>query len=118
MKKGAHKKVVLARELRLHFDKTIQVEKVLKTLLTEQRESFVFALESNGDCFIGATPERLVKKEESKVYSTCLAGSIARGKDEAEDELFGKMLLKDEKNLIEHQYVVEMIKEAIEDIML
>ena len=57
---------------------------------------------------------RLVKKND-KVYSTCLAGSIARGKNAIEDELLGKTLLKDEKNLIEHQFVVEMIKAAIED---
>ena len=49
------------------------------------------------------------------MYSTCLAGSIARGKDEVEDELLGNMLLNDDKNLIEHQYVVDMIKEAMED---
>lgn len=115
IKKGTLKKVVLARELRLLFDKNIQAESVLNRLRREQLDSYVFAFESNGDCFIGATPERLVKKEEDQVYSTCLAGSIARGKNEMEDKLLGNSLLNDDKNLIEHQYVIDMIKSAMED---
>ena len=51
------------------------------------------------------------------MYSTCLAGSIARGKTDVEDELLGKTLLNDDKNLMEHQFVVDMIKVAMEDIM-
>ena len=43
-------------------------------------------LNHNGDCFIGASPERLMKKENDHVYSACLAGSIARGKTDVEDE--------------------------------
>ncbi|MCQ6274479.1 isochorismate synthase [Bacillus sp. V3B] len=115
IKRGTLKKVVLARELRLLFDKKIQTESVLNRLLREQLDSYVFAFESNGDCFIGATPERLLKKTADQVYSTCLAGSIARGENEMEDEQLGNSLLNDNKNLIEHQYVVDMIKAAMED---
>jgi menaquinone-specific isochorismate synthase len=115
LKNGELKKVVLARELRLYYKEAIQVEQVLYHLLNEQKESFVFALESNGDCFIGASPERLVKKEGTRVYSTCLAGSIARGKTSEEDEELGNTLLSDVKNLNEHQFVVDMIKQAMED---
>lgn len=109
------KKVVVARELRLQFENTVQVEKVLTHLLEEQKESFIFAFEVNGDCFIGASPERLVKKEETRVLTTCLAGSIARGSTLEEDNLLGQNLLEDQKNLVEHQYVVDMIKEAMEE---
>lgn len=115
IKNGQQKKVVLARELRLMFDTEIQVEHVLHNLLNEQSDSYVFAFESNGDCFIGASPERLVKKEHNQIFSTCLAGSIGRGIDKAEDDLLGRKLLTDDKNLGEHQYVVDMIKEAMED---
>ena len=76
----------------------------------------MFAFESNGDCFLGASPERLVKKENEFVSSTCLAGSIARGKTDIEDNVFGEELLSDRKNLVEHQYVVDMIKEAMEEV--
>jgi menaquinone-specific isochorismate synthase len=113
---GPLEKVVLAREERLHFEKDVQAEQVLLQLLKQQPESFIFALESNGDCFIGASPERLVKKDKDRLFTTCLAGSIARGKTEQEDEKLGKELLSDPKNVMEHQYVVRMIKEAMEEI--
>ena len=111
---GALKKVVLARELRLYFDHAVEAGAVLSRLLKEQHESFIFAFEANGDCFLGASPERLVKKQGNDVFSTCLAGSISRGSTVAEDDALGNELLHDQKNLIEHQYVVEMIKEALE----
>ncbi len=109
------RKVVLARESRLVFDQDINIEGVLNSLLQEQHNSFIFAYESKGDCFIGATPERLVKKEQNQVYSVCLAGSIARGKTDDEDLQLGHSLLHDKKNLVEHQYVVDMIRDAMED---
>jgi menaquinone-specific isochorismate synthase len=115
LKEGLMKKVVLARELRLFFEDYVEAENVLSHLLVEQRESFIFAFESNNDCFIGASPERLVKKQGDAVFSTCLAGSIPRGKTSDEDQVLGETLLNDQKNLIEHQFVVEMIKEALED---
>lgn len=110
------KKVVLARELRLQFSHGIPVEPVLKHLMSEQHESFVFALEADGDCFVGASPERLVKKAGNEVFSTCLAGSIARGQSFEEDENLGADLLTDQKNLDEHQFVVEMIKNAMTEV--
>ena len=115
LKAGPLKKVVLARELRLLFDNAVAAEKVLEQLFNQQHDSFIFAFESNGDCFIGASPERLVKKQGRDVFSTCLAGSIPRGKTEEEDNLLGEQLLNDQKNLIEHGFVVEMIKEALEE---
>ena len=115
LKTGSLKKVVLARELRLVFDKQIHSELILENLYNQQRESFIFVFESNGDCFIGATPERLVKKHGNRVFSTCLAGSIKRGKTATEDESLGQTLLNDQKNLIEHGFVVEMIKAALEE---
>lgn len=112
---GPLKKVVLARELRLVFNNVVEAETVLENLYSQQPASFIFAFESNGDCFIGASPERLIKKQGTEVYSTCLAGSISRGRTDEEDQVLGQTLLNDQKNLIEHGFVVEMIKEALEE---
>lgn len=112
---GPLKKIVLARELRLIFNSQVEAEEILENLYLQQHESFLFAFEANGDCFIGASPERLVKKQGNEIFSTCLAGSISRGDTAVEDRILGETLLNDQKNLIEHQYVVEMIKEALEE---
>ncbi|WP_318507879.1 chorismate-binding protein [Bacillus sp. T3] len=63
LKEGPLKKVVLARELRLHFNAPVQVERVLSHLFKEQAESFIFAFESQGDCFIGASPGAAFEKK-------------------------------------------------------
>ena len=115
LEKGSLKKVVLARELRLFFEEPAEPEAALSHLNKAQHESFIFSFESNGDSFIGASPERLVKKQGKNIFSTCLAGSIGRGKTEEEDRALGDQLLSDQKNLIEHHYVVEMIREALEE---
>ncbi|MFE4429790.1 isochorismate synthase MenF [Peribacillus butanolivorans] len=107
-------KIVLARELRLVFERSIDSEKVLEQLIAEQPLSYIFSLEAGGDCFVGATPERLIKKQGNEVFSTCLAGSMGRGKTEEEDACLGDELLHDQKNLQEHQYVVSMISNAFE----
>lgn len=111
---GKFDKVVLAREARLSFADRVEASAVLWQLREQQPFSYLFAFEQEGQCFIGASPEQLVKKEGDACYSTCLAGSIRRGKTVQEDEQFGEWLLRDEKNLHEHRFVVQMIKEAME----
>lgn len=114
LKKTDMDKIVLARELRVKYQNQISSDAVLERLLNEQASSYIYSLESGKDCFIGASPERLVKKENENVLSTCLAGSIARGKTNEEDKQLGDQLLNDPKNLIEHQYVVGMIKNTLQ----
>lgn len=114
IKRGVLEKVVLARELQVSFEEPVQLEAVLKALAETQTNSYIFSFESNGEHFIGATPERLAKLEQQRLISTCLAGTIPRGQTEEEDRNLGQELLYDPKNRQEHQFVVEMIKEAVE----
>ncbi|TGB02163.1 isochorismate synthase [Halobacillus salinus] len=114
IKRGVLEKVVLARELQVKFEQPVQLEAVLKALAETQTNSYIFSFESNGEHFIGATPERLAKLEQQQLISTCLAGTIPRGHTEEEDRKLGQELLYDPKNRQEHQFVVEMIKEAVE----
>ncbi|MBM7621453.1 menaquinone-specific isochorismate synthase [Bacillus tianshenii] len=113
---GVMDKVVLARELRVLFNDEINVDHVLENLLEEQSNSYLFTVERGSDCFIGATPEQLVKKDSNHVHSMCLAGSIGRGATLQEDEKLGKNLLTDNKNIHEHELVVQMIKSALQEV--
>jgi menaquinone-specific isochorismate synthase len=114
IEEGEMSKVVLARELRATFNNDIDIPTVLSNLLEQQNQSYIFAIESENDCFVGATPERLVKVEDNTLLSTCLAGTAPRGETISQDEAIGDELLNDEKNLQEHAFVVQMIKEAVE----
>jgi len=105
-------KIVLARELVITFDRELPYNKIIQNLTNEQHESYIFSVEHGSDCYLGASPERLVRKINEQVYSVCLAGSTPRGKSHEEDERLGVELLNDEKNLNEHQYVVEMIQKS------
>lgn len=105
-------KVVIARALSLQFKDKVTSPQVLSQIINEQPESYLFGLEREGLLFFGASPERLVKVNNGKAYSSCIAGSIKRGKTAEEDFALGQSLLNDAKNLGEHQYVVEMIKDT------
>ncbi|WP_233879203.1 isochorismate synthase [Virgibacillus halodenitrificans] len=111
--KGKASKIVLAREIRLKLNKSVNIASVLEKLLHTQPNSYIFAFEKGKDCFVGATPERLVRLDKCKLLSTCLAGTAPRGKNKEEDREISKSLLHDEKNRQEHEFVVQMIKQAI-----
>lgn len=112
IKAGLAEKVVIARSLALQFEDAVTSTQVLSQVKNEQPESYLFGLEGEGFLFFGASPERLVRVENGRGYSSCVAGSIRRGKTAEEDELLGETLLNDEKNRGEHHYVVEMITET------
>lgn len=113
IKEDKAKKIVLAREMRIQLSDQAPIGKMLETLHQLQTNCFIYAFERGDDCFIGATPERLVRVDGEKMLSTCLAGTAPRGKTSEEDEQIRTALLHDEKNLEEHGYVVQMITDAI-----
>lgn len=63
---GEMEKVVLARELRVLFDSNINIVSVVENLLKEQVSSYIYSFEQGSDCFLGATPEQLVKKRRKR----------------------------------------------------
>lgn len=113
IKANRSEKIVLARELRITLNKEAEIAVIINRLLKTQPSSYVFAFERDSDCFIGATPERLVKVEKQKLLSTCLAGTAPRGKTKAEDEKNSESLFLDNKNRKEHDHVVQMIHDSI-----
>ncbi|MFB1051429.1 isochorismate synthase MenF [Paraliobacillus sp. JSM ZJ581] len=113
IKQGEVAKVVLAREMNIYFQSNPIITLALQQLAATQTSSFIFAYEQGGACFVGATPERLVRVEQEQLFSACIAGTAPRGKTESEDQRIANALLHDHKNREEHDYVVQMIKEAV-----
>ncbi len=110
---GSVEKVVLARELALQAHGNFDETAALARLREEYPGCTIFAFRQGGACFMGATPERLVRVEGRKVRATCLAGSARRGTDQQDDEAVGSALRADGKERREHQHVVGMIAEAL-----
>ncbi|HLS35817.1 MAG TPA: isochorismate synthase [Bacillota bacterium] len=110
---GHAEKIVMARELRLTFDADVELLPILRKLAKLQRTSYLFAYERGDHCFIGATPERLVKVNGHQLLSTCLAGTYPRGESKEEDDRLKRALFEDDKNRLEHDHVVQMIRDSI-----
>lgn len=111
---GEADKVVIARSLQLLFQERVNTVTALAHITEEQPKSYRFGLQLQDQLFFGATPERLIEITDGRAYSACVAGSIRRGKTEEEDISLGNTLLNDPKNLGEHQYVVDMIREVFD----
>lgn len=105
--KGEVEKVVISREIEIHCDTSVDIESVLSNLLENNQNSFVYAYSKDGKTFLGATPEMLVQKEKDKIFSYALAGTLARNEEHI--EIQKEKLLTDEKNLHEHQIVIDSI---------
>ncbi|MEG4013057.1 MULTISPECIES: isochorismate synthase [unclassified Microcoleus] len=71
---------------------------------------YVFSTSNGkGQQFIGASPERLISIYNNQLVTYALAGSAPRGKTETEDVDLGKGLLNSEKDIREHQVVIDFI---------
>lgn len=114
IRNGYAQKIVMAREMRVRLNRDAQITAIIDNLMQTQQHSYIFAIAHGEDCFIGATPERLVKVAGDKLLSTCLAGTAPRGETHVIDQGIADELLQDPKNLEEHDYVVQMIKKNIE----
>lgn len=106
---GKLEKAVLARCVRIPLPDDFSVAAALRRLRADYPETYVFAVAREQGCFFGATPERIVHLTRGKVNVACMAGSIGRGKTEAEDRLLGETLLADAKNVEEHKIVLRAI---------
>jgi isochorismate synthase len=113
IKAGAFQKVVLAREVHAQAEKTLNVPEVIGRLRINYPSATLFAISNEGRCFLGATPERLVRLYEGEVRTTGLAGSAPRGQTEEQDRELGLELLHSAKNLEEHAIVVRMLRTAM-----
>lgn len=109
-------KVVLAREERLLFDHAPSPAATLARLREVDPAATRFALQSGASWFIGSTPERLVRLRDFRVDVTCLAGSIAIGRDDAETNALSAQLLASAKDREEHDIVVRSTIDALQDI--
>jgi anthranilate synthase component 1 len=71
---------------------------------------FMFFLKFGKRITMGASPELLLKVSQNKVHVEALAGTIKRGRDEAEDARLAHQLRHDEKEIAEHNMLVDLYR--------
>ncbi len=81
---------------------------VYRSLRAVNPSPYMFYLNFDGLHLVGASPELLVRCENGLVETRPIAGTKARGSNEAEDEAFEKDLLADPKEKAEHVMLVDL----------
>jgi menaquinone-specific isochorismate synthase len=116
---GRLRKVVLAQSLSVELAQSLSVPDALARLDETYPDCYRFAFtppEADAGTFFGATPERLVSLRGRTVETEALAGSTGRGDTPAEDEWLAEELLDSEKDIHEHQLVVEAVREQLDPV--
>jgi len=110
-------KVVLARKTNFKFDVSIRPSALIKHLKDKTPNCFHFCFQIAEHCgFIGASPERLYSKNQNKIHSEAIAGTMIRSEDAQKDQSLANDLLDSTKNALEHKYVVDYIQTALSKI--
>jgi isochorismate synthase len=110
---GALEKLVLARQVSLHAAEPIHPGAVIQRLRGGYEHCTIFAFAANHSCFVGATPERLVRLDNGHAQADCLAGSARRGATPDEDRRIGEALRTDPKERREHELVLNALHQRL-----
>lgn len=98
--------VVLSNRLEAEFEGSLL--NAYRVLRTTNPSPYMFYFSSDDIEVAGASPETLVKLEDGVVYTFPLAGTRPRGKTKEEDIRLEEELLTDEKELAEHNMLVDL----------
>jgi len=105
---GRLEKAVLARQVTLRDAGLPAPARVLERLRTEAPQCTRFALKVNGHTFLGASPERLIKCEDLRVWTEAVAGSMRTDLAAQDDVLLGSI-----KESHEHAIVARQIRATL-----
>lgn len=81
---------------------------VYRLLRATNPSPYMFYFTSDSTEVAGASPETLIKKEGATLHTYPLAGTRPRGQSNTEDAALEESLLKDEKELAEHNMLVDL----------
>jgi menaquinone-specific isochorismate synthase len=102
-------KVVLARDLNVETENSIDIRYILENLATTFSDCWTYYI----DGLIGATPEMLLRKRGNEIISRVLAGTITQNKDKDNNKLLQAKLLASDKDQQEHDYAVQSVAAAL-----
>ncbi len=98
--------IVLSNRLSAPFEGSLL--NTYRVLRTVNPSPYMFYFSGTDVEVAGASPETLVKLEDGVLHTFPLAGTRPRGKTEAEDLELERELLADEKELAEHNMLVDL----------
>lgn len=84
-----------------------------RVLRTTNPSPYMYFIKSGDIQITGASPETMVKVMDGNITTFPVAGTRPRGKTEEEDALLEKQLLADEKELAEHNMLVDLARNDV-----
>jgi menaquinone-specific isochorismate synthase len=112
---GECAKLVLARRTALEFGDVVDPWHLLKRLRDHNSACFVFGFQPDqAATFVGATPERLYRRDGHKIRTEAIAGTRPVSGDSAANDQFASELLESTKDRDEHELVVEGVTSALD----
>lgn len=113
-KSGFLQKTVLARKTLLQFADELNPFQILKNLYYTKPSCYHFLFQPESGCaFLGATPERLYKRNQRALYTEAVAGTRPRGTTPTDDQALQDDLLYSEKDRREQAFVSDFITRAL-----
>lgn len=107
-------KIVLSHAIDIEAEQEIAWGDALQRLRHLNPDCYLFSTSNGqGQTFIGASPERLLKLQDSELFTDALAGSAPRGRTDIEDTAYGHHLLHSSKELREHRIVIQFIQQQL-----
>ena len=106
IKEGDIFQVVLSNRLEADYEGSLL--DTYRILRGTNPSPYMFYLGSKDIEIAGASPETLVKLQDGKLYTFPLAGTRPRGMTEEQDIALEQELLQDEKELAEHNMLVDL----------
>jgi len=114
LRAGEAQKAVLAREVMARGDGVVSAGMVVRGLRAAYPSCFTYLVTgADGTAFAGASPELLIRRTGRHAFSQPMAGSVARGGNDAEDERLASELSASQKDVAEHRLVSQFVVEAL-----
>ena len=107
-------KLVLARKTTLQFTNALSPWPILAHLFEKAKHTTLFAFQLSPTlCFLGATPEKLFKREGNQFHTDAIAATRPRGKTPQEDLQFEQYLLTNGKEQREFKIVKDYLDSSL-----
>ncbi|MBA94412.1 MAG: hypothetical protein CMP21_01450 [Rickettsiales bacterium] len=114
MKQSSLKKLVLARKTTVEIiDHHSMIELVSESIKNEPNCNIYFQKINTTTAFLSVTPENLYLRKGNHIQCDAIAGTTSKGSTSMQTKHLAQSLLNSHKNIAEHQYVAEYIKESL-----
>lgn len=115
IERNAIEKVVLARQTTFEMEASLHPIVLMRLLQSATPGCFHYLIQpTSGSAFLGASPERLFRLDQQRLWTEAIAGTRSRGDSAQADAALRDELLESEKDRREHAFVQSAIREALD----